>query len=222
MRKTAWLPCLSFLVTFFCINAALSERQEFKADYEALNGQPVPGHPEITFQTLCIENYPRIIQLSAWEAAELGENKAVVYLGAAWCPWCRNAVPCLMSAAETEGLSIIYYVDMSDERDLCEMMNGEKIRVIEGTPGYWALLEKLETFLPDYTQSLPDGTTVKMGEKRIYLPTLAYLQNGKYISIMQPLCKRTEEQTEYDPLSDMQRTDLTDQIIKWLQKNGSA
>ena len=194
--------------------------QGFIEAYESLNGQPVPNHPGSVYQTLRIAEKPQVLEITAEEAAALSGERALLYLGASWCPWCRNALPSLMAAADAEGFSYIYYADLTEERDLFEVIGGEPVKIREGTPGYRLLLDQLEAFLPDYTVAAPDGTVHETGEKRIYLPTLAYLEGDHYTSVLQPSFAPDEGKTAYDPLSDEQCSRMTEQIIRWLRGGG--
>lgn len=197
--------------------AALADGQGFRAEYEALNGQPVPDGGGQVYMTLSLEEPPRGIRLTAQEASELSEDGAVVFMGAPWCPWCRNALPSLMQAARDEGYGYFYYVDLTDERDSFTIRGGKPVMTEEGTPGYRALLSGLEAFLPDYTLPGPDGMPVSVGEKRVYLPTLAYLTRDGFMSAMQPMCTPEEGKTAYDPLTEEQRAGLTERIVQWLR-----
>ena len=196
--------------------------QGFIGDYESLNGQPVPNHPGSVYQTLRIAEKPQVLEITPEQAAALSGERALLYLGASWCPWCRNALPSLMAAADAEGFPRIYYADLTEERDLFEVIGGEPVKIREGTPGYRLLLDQLEAFLPDYTVAAPDGTVHETGEKRIYLPTLAYLEGDHYTSVLQPSLAPDEGKTAYDPLSDEQRSRMTEQIVRWLRGGGGA
>ena len=102
--------------------------QGFIEAYESLNGQPVPNHPGSVYQTLRIAEKPQVLEITAEEAAALSGERALLYLGASWCPWCRNALPSLMAAADAEGFSYIYYADLTEERDLFEVIGGEPVK----------------------------------------------------------------------------------------------
>ena len=217
--KNPLIRCLVTAALLLILSAlpACAGGQGFIEDYESLNGQPVPNHPGSVYQTLRIAEKPPVVRITAQEAAALSGERVLLYLGATWCPWCRNALPSLMAAADAEGFPRIYYVDMTEERDLFEVIGGEPVKIREGTPGYRLLLNRLETFLPDYTVTAPDGTVYGTGEKRIYLPTLACLRGGSFTSVLQPSFAPDEGKTAYDPLSDEQRSRMTEQIIRWLR-----
>ena len=216
MIRRILIRFLAVMLALGSCAAAGADGQGFKADYEALNGQPVPGHTDLYYLTLSLDGTPRAIQLSAGEGAALEEDGAVLFMGAPWCPWCRNALPSLLPALTEAGYDHFYYIDLTDERDTFIISGGRPVMTNEGTPGYRALLTELEEYLPDYTVPAADGTPAATGEKRIYLPTLAYLRGDRFVSALQPMCPPEEGQTAYDPLTEEQRAWLTDLIARWL------
>lgn len=214
-----WPWVIAALLLILSVIPACADGQSFKEDYESLNGQPVPGHTEYVYQTLLIEDRPQAIQVSAQEAALLDNEYAIVYMGANWCPWCRNALPSLIKATISEGFSCFYYVDLTEERDQFEVIGGSLVKIRESTLGYQTLLNRLDEFLTDYSVTNSEGMVYETGEKRIYLPTLAFIRNGEFISVMQPLCDPEEGKTPYDPLTESQQAWLTKSILLWLQKS---
>ena len=217
--KIAIIHLLCILACIAVIPGALawSECPDIKTAYESLNGLPVPGHPNDTYPIITISPDTEVITLSASEASVLPEEPAILFLGAPWCPWCRNALPSVLWAAQSAGYDHIYYVDLTDERDQFELFHGEAVRIQEGTPGYMELLKKLEAFLPDYTLISTDDTAISTGEKRIYLPTLAVYYHENYIAAMQPLIEIQEGKSAYNTLADDQRNQLNQEILIWLQ-----
>ena len=106
----------------------------------------------------------------------------VIYLGYPECPWSRNAVPALLEVSESTSIDTIYYLNMKDVKDRFALdSDGNIITEKEGVKGYDELLAALDSILDDYTLTKEDGTTVTADEKRVYVPLVVFVKDGKIV-----------------------------------------
>ena len=127
------------------------------------------------------------------EAAKmLDTGSGVIYFGFAGCPWCRNAVPALLTAMSNTDLEVIYYVDVRSEADntdtdirsiwtLNARNKAVKDEKHEVSDAYYDILRLLAGHLSDYTLKTDSGKVVNTGEKRLYAPTVVAVSNGTVV-----------------------------------------
>ena len=128
----------------------VSDGQKFKEEYEALNNTVRKSDGQ-TYGTMNIPKDNPIKYTTAKEALEvLDSNSAIIYIGAPWCPWCRNAIPVLFDLAEKYEVENIYYIELDDIKSNYEVENGKLKQTSKGTDDYYALLDKLKDRLDDY------------------------------------------------------------------------
>ncbi len=107
----------------------------------------------------------------------------MLYLGFSECPWCRNAITVLSSAAKATGIKNIYYFRLKDENgnDIRNVLkldeNGNVITEKEGSKEYNTLIDLFSEKLDIY-DGLNDPSI-----KRIYAPTVIFIQDGKVIGL---------------------------------------
>lgn len=106
----------------------------------------------------------------------IDHGTGVIYFGFPECPWCRNAVPVLLEAAESTGIDTIYYFNAVDIRDQKTLdANGKIITTKEGTKEYKQILKKLDKYLLPY-DGLNDDSI-----KRLYFPSVYFIKDGVVI-----------------------------------------
>lgn len=122
---------------------------------------PVNTTPEFQF-----------VDITTKEAIEIleKEDAAILFFSGDTCPWCQAAEPILEKSAKDNKIDKIYRCDPRDERD--NIPENKK-----GTEEYYKLLEILDSYLDDYT----DSNGVSYGVKRIYIPDVYTIINGKII-----------------------------------------
>lgn len=203
MKKSAvaFIVCL-FLVLAFGITyiftelysedeapqPTITDASKFKEEYEKVNGE-VQG--EKTVRTLKIDENNPFIYATEDEIVNMIEEKKsfVVYFGFSTCPWCRSVLESMISSAKNNKIDKIYYVDVLNIRDKYELNDKkEAVKTVEGTKGYYRLLELLDSVLADYeplTYETKKGKTkkVKIDEKRIYAPNVVVVKNGNAVSL---------------------------------------
>lgn len=157
---------------------------KFKEEYEALNG--MKGSNDVQIRSILIDEDNPLIYATEDDIVSMIENKEsfIVYFGFANCPWCRSVIPSLIQAAKESNVTKIYYVDVLNIRDKYELDEKNKaVRTVEGTAGYYKLLELLDDVLDDYsplTYEVKKKTKkVSIKEKRIYAPNIIAVKNGE-------------------------------------------
>lgn len=104
-----------------------------------------------------IEDDHVFVYRSIEEIIKILENgTGVVYLGFPECPWCQAYVPYLNEVAKNNNISKIYYYNILNDRK-------------ENTENYQKILE----LLGDYAEHDDEGN------KRIYAPTIIFVNDGK-------------------------------------------
>lgn len=178
---------------------------KFKEEYEALNGKKSASGK--VYQTLDIKEDSKIKYSNMDEVIEILENgTGLIYFGYPNCPWCRGMLPTLLETVDCSCLDNLYYMDMTDVRDTYEIKNGKPNKVKDGAKGYDKLLELLDEHLDEYT--LQNGKkTVKVGEKRMYVPFIVAVKDGEVLDTYSTVTL-DEGQTSYDPLTKKQKDEL--------------
>jgi thiol-disulfide isomerase/thioredoxin len=178
--------------------AIMSDGLAFKAEYEALNGQPHPTNAELSFIEIDIAENNPFVFAEFDEINELAANgTGIIYLGFPECPWCRAMLPVLTNAAIDFGVDKILYRNILDERNILERYEGEIIEIRAGEPGYYRLLEILGDIAPVYT-GLDDESI-----RRIFVPALIFVKDGNVIAYEESL-ETFQERVRDDSLGSWQ------------------
>ena len=152
---------------------------KFKKEYEKLNGKKNDQGKK--YREITIDSKNKIVYKTTEEVLDLIDKKKsfVLYFGFDTCPWCRSVVPTLASISR-ELNQEVYYIDVKDIRDTFELDDDNKPKLVKkGSKDYSKLLEKLEPVLEDYTLTDSDNNEIKVGEKRIYAPSIVSVIDGK-------------------------------------------
>ena len=190
---------------------------KFKEEYEALNGTVREGTNN-KYRDIKISKNNPIKYVDTKETLKvLKSEKAIIYVGAEWCPWCRNAVPVLFEVAKSYDVKTIYYLDLDDEKSLFEVKDGKVKETRHGTDSYYDLLEKLDSVLDNYTLT-EDEKTYETGEKRIYMPFIITIKNGKIVDTHTGTVELDKGQTSYDELTSKQHDELVNIYSEMFEK----
>lgn len=222
-RALAIVICL-FLLVAFCIVYIFSELYteseiptpsnkdalKFKEEYESLNGTSA-GKDQV-IRSLSISEDNPFVYKTADDIVEMIDNKEtfVVYFGFSTCPWCRSVLESLIESAKINKVDTIYYVDVKNIRDKYELdKNHKAVRTVEGSEGYYKLLDRLDSVLENYsplvyTTKKNKIKEVKISEKRIYAPNVIVVKDGKPLMMEEGISSKQE--SAY--------MDLTDEIKK--------
>ena len=175
---------------------------KFKETYEKLNDTVAYGNLKYPNVTLNEEN--PFIYKTANEVVDILKNgTGIVYLGYPKCPWCRNAVNVLQYVSANE----IFYLDMTDMRDTYDIVDGNVTKTKDAPKEYYEMLEILNDILLNY-EIEKDGVKYQVGEKRIYVPLVVGVKEGKIVSYHMDTVTLDEGQTAFDLLTEKQQEDL--------------
>lgn len=209
MKKKFFLFLIMMVMLFSlggCFKKEECDAIKFKEEYESLNGEKSKSgkiYPEVSIDEDNIVEY-----IDMKEAVELIQNDSgVFYFGFPECPWCRNAVPVLLQAADSTDIDKIYYINMSDKRDIRELdEDGNVVTTQEGSDGYSELIKVLDSILLDYTIEDKDGNEISLGEKRVYVPLVVFVKDGKIVDYHMDTVATQED--PYVLLGDDEQTEL--------------
>ena len=160
-------------------NNSQTDDIKFKEEYEKLNG--TKNDQGKKYREITIDSKNKMVYKTTEEVLDLIDKKKsfVLYFGFDTCPWCRSVVPTLASISK-ELNQEVYYIDVKDIRDTFELDDDNKPKLVKkGSKDYSKLLEKLESVLEDYTLTDSDNNEIKVGEKRIYAPSIVSVIDGK-------------------------------------------
>ena len=160
-------------------NNSQTDGINFKEEYEKLNDKKNDQGKK--YREITIDSKNKMVYKTTEEVLNLIDKKKsfVLYFGFDTCPWCRSVVPTLASISK-ELNQEVYYIDVKDIRDTFELDDDNKPKLVKkGSKDYSKLLEKLEPVLEDYTLTDSDNNEIKVGEKRIYAPSIVSVIDGK-------------------------------------------
>ena len=120
-------------------------------------------------------------------------------------------------------IDTIYYINMKNERDAYEVKDGklvyqkdEKGNDIKGEKGYFKLLEALDSYLDDYVVTDEDSKEYDTGEKRIYVPLIIFVNDGKIVGTHTSTVKSQE--SGYDELTDEEYDELNGIYAEYIKE----
>ncbi len=160
-------------------NNSQTDGIKFKEEYEKLNGKKNDQGKK--YREITIDSKNKMVYKTTEEVLNLIDKKKsfVLYFGFDTCPWCRSVVPTLASISKKLNQEV-YYIDVKDIRDTFELDDDNKPKLVKkSSKDYSKLLEKLEPVLEDYTLTDSDNNEIKVGEKRIYAPSIVSIIDGK-------------------------------------------
>ncbi len=172
-------------------NTITADEKKFKQEYEKLNNTTRNSGTKL--RTMEVMDNNNIKYITIEDAAKmLDSGSGIIYFGFAGCPWCRNAVPALLTAMSNTDLEVIYYVDVRSEADnedtdirslwtLNARNKAVKNEQHEVSNAYYDVLRLLANELSDYELKTDNGKVVNTGEKRLYAPTVVAVSNGTVV-----------------------------------------
>lgn len=206
------------LLIYIFIDNKKSDAIKFKEEYESLNNTFRESDGQ-SYNNVDIPKDNPIKIINTKEALKiLNSKQAIIYIGAGWCPWCRNAVPVLFETAKKYNVKTIYYLNLDNEKSSYEIENGKLINTKKGTDTYYKLLDKLSDRLNDYKLTDEDGKKYDTKEKRIYIPYVIAIKDGKIVDDHLGTVSLNENQTKYDKMTNEQYEDLFNIYNSMFQK----
>ena len=94
--------------------------------------------------------------------------------------------------------------------------NKDIITEKEGNKKYFELVSKLDQILDEYILTANDGSEVKTGEKRIYLPLVIFVKNGEIVGYHDGTVESQED--PYVALTDRENEELLLSLIEIMGK----
>ena len=198
------------IITLFLINNKRyknSDSIRFKNEYESLNNT-IRASDGKTYNYVEIDYKNPIKYISVEESLSILESKkAIIYIGANWCPWCRNMLKAMFDVAKDLKIDTIYYLTLDDDKSNYEIKDGKLIKISDGSDAYYKLLDKLKEFLKDF--ELTEGkNTYPTGEKRIYMPFFITVKNGSIIEAKGISRELEQGQNKYSENTEKQYQNL--------------
>lgn len=185
----------------------------FKQEYEAYNNQETKDKKQ--YLNLSIPSYNPIVYTSYDDLFDILNNSGIIYLGDPECPWCRSLISVLINSAIDYGIKEIYYLNIENDRNILTLNKKNKIITEKkGSDNYLKLVDKLYNYLDVY-KGLNDESI-----KRIYLPLVIFVNNGKIIGLEQSLityCQRVEKDP-YIPMNKEEKNELKEIFNSYYQK----
>mgnify|MGYP004516854329 CR=1 FL=1 len=197
---------------------SLNDALKFKEEYESLNDKL--NSDGNSYNNVEIPENNPIKYITVKEAINIIKNgEGVIYFGANWCPWCRNAVGVLLDAASNKMLDTIYYLDMDKVRNKFSVVDGKITKIQVEQDGYYELLDLLDEVLSKDTYKITDsdGNVYDTNEKRIYIPFVIAVKNGKILNNHISTVELNDNQNEYSYLTDEQKNELFKIYIKIIE-----
>ena len=195
----------SSIITYNIIKERNTDAYKFKVEYESLNNEKNSNNKK--YNSISIDKHNPIKYITAKEAIDIIKNKTgIIYFGANWCPWCRNAVPVLFDVAKDYEYKTIYYLNMDTVKNTFEIKDGKLVKTIKEKKYYYELLNSLDGYLKEgtYTLTDEDGKVYDTKEKRIYMPFVVAVKKGKIVSSHIGTVDLNKNQTPYDKLTKKQ------------------
>ncbi len=172
----AIIVIISF-IGLWILQSTNNDALQFKKEYESLNGQKNASGTEYLETKIDSDN--KMYYASFDEIMDLLDHgTGVIYFGFPECPWCRNAAPILVEAANETTINKIYYFNALSMRDTKKLdENGNIVTEKEGTEEYYQLLDALSSVLGPYS-GLNDDTIL-----RLYFPTVVFVKDGTIVGM---------------------------------------
>ena len=212
MKKLSLLVLMILLLFLVSGCNKKSDALKFKEEYESLNGTKSSSGKKIKKikidkdNPIKYSNYDEVLDV-------IKKGTGIIYLGFPECPWCRTALPVLLEAAKDYDIDTIYYINVTGTRDEYEVKNGKVVlkqdkngKKIKGDEGYHKLVKALDKELKDYVITDSKGKEYEVGEKRIYVPLIVFVNEGKIVGTHTSTVK--SQKSGYDELSDDQYDEL--------------
>ena len=190
------------LLTLYIRNNNNSDSIKFKEEYESLNDTVL--YKDIKYPKVTLDKKNNFVYKTEDEIIDIIKNgTGLIYLGYPKCPWCRNAVNVLQKVDTKE----IYYLNMYDLRDEYKIVDGVLTKTKDGSKGYYTLLKLLDSILDEYTIEEND-VKYSTNEKRIYVPLVVGIKEGKIVGYHMDTVDLKDNQTPFDLLDEKQQEKL--------------
>lgn len=198
------------------------EAIKFKEEYESFNGK---SNDYFEYRQLNIDEENPFVSTTDEEIVKMIENKEtfIIYFGDPQCPWCRSVIEQAIKSSKENKIDKIYSVrfwnGFHEEkiRDVYELDKKNKpVLKQSGSDAYSKLLEYLDSVLSEYTLKDKKGNTIKVNEKRIFLPNFVSIVKGEAKELVEGI---SSKQTEFNGELTKEIIDDEKQIFNNFFKN---
>ncbi len=197
---------------------------KFKSEYEKLNGVEVSNGN--VYQTMKIDRRSKVKYATLDEARDFLVNETgLIYFGMPECPWCRGMIPTLFEEVKKSSLKNILYVDVKDLRNTYSIVDDKPVETKKASQAYYDILSILDKYLDNYKVQDDDGVEHVLQEKRLYVPMVVAVREGKVVDAHIGSVDLNSSQTPYDELSAVQKSELSiifNRLIDSLSKDKDA
>ena len=197
---------------------------KFKSEYEKLNGVEVSNGN--VYQTMKIDRRNKVKYATLDEARDFLVNETgLIYFGMPECPWCRGVTPTLFEEVKKSSLKNILYVDVKDLRNTYSIVDDKPVETKKASQAYYDILSILDKYLDNYKVQDDDGVEHVLQEKRLYVPMVVAVREGKVVDAHIGSVDLNSSQTPYDELSAVQKSELSiifNRLIDSLSKDKDA
>lgn len=179
-------------------------REQLIDEFESLNYRHVSSNSKECYRPVEIPYKNPLFYKEAGDIVRMfkREENFIVFFGMPTCQWCRSVIPTLIKTAKECDEKVIYFINLAGIRDKYKLDDNEPYLSRRGSEDYYELLKILSSVLPEYTLDGPNDTTISIGEKRIYSPTIISVIDGKV----------HEKITGKSPLQEERDMELTPEI----------
>lgn len=206
----------SMLVYLKNKNTTTSDAYKFRTEYAELNNQTNESNGK-TYPTVDLNNNNPFVYASVDDIKNLFDNgTGVIYFGFPTCPWCRNLVPVLNEAVNNTSIEKVYYYNIKSIRSSISFDDNNKLVNEKGDDFYYYLLDKLDSYLTEYTIKDKNNKDYDTKEKRLYAPTVVFVKEGKIIGVHEGTVDSQED--PYVVLDDKQKDELMSIFQDYLTK----
>lgn len=178
MKRILLILCIFLFVITGCTK---SDSVKFKKEYEEFNGKKSSTGEEYISLDIDKDNYIKYSGID--EVIDIINNgTGVIYFGYPECLKCRNVVDVLLDVSDSTSVDTIYYLNVKNIRDRYSLdENGNITTEVETSKEYRELLDVLDSVLDDYILKDSNGNDISVGEKRLYVPLVVFVKNGKIV-----------------------------------------
>lgn len=158
-------------------NVVITEdEKKFKSEFEGLNNDSVVSVKIKEDNNVIYSNIDEVLSI-------LDSGSGIIFFGNSGDTNTRLVVSNL---TDNIGDNNIYYLDIisngEDIRDLYELNDNKAKLVRNGQRGYSDLLDYLDEYLDEYQITKMNGKKLDVGEKRLEIPMVVKVKNGKVVS----------------------------------------
>lgn len=203
-----------------------SDGATFARRYMAINGCPVEKAPGYNHLAVKIPYGAKIKEASPFDVVDILESNkdAFVLFGYPECPWCRNFAPVVAEVVKETKIDNFYYCDIASYSDQYNIgPDGNIVKTREGKEGYLDLItnSEMQNWLWDYTLNVGDEE-YDVGEKRIYVPCVFFISNGKVIDRTFYGVKLPDGQSKYDEWTKEQKNTSKMNLINFIDGHAAT